>query len=185
MSRGRGRLIAALVGAGLLLLVAVVAGTVALAVRDAPDHDPEITAYAHGRAVTVPPYQFCDLRLLDEERLEMSNCRQGEPVELEVPPGYPLQLSLPRNIADAPWLAYLVYALPDDTTVTEVISHKDHPKGTPALTIDSQPAPELRLVGVEIQLPVPAIDEFGRETTVPHASWSISTQPRAGEAGDQ
>lgn len=177
----RGRVIAAMVGVGLLVLVAVTAGVVAIAAHNAPHHDPEITAYAHGTAVTVPPYQYCDLRVIGEDRLEMSDCRQNEVVDLTTPPGYPLQLSLPSEIADAPWRGYLVYVLPGDTEIlTQEIRHTDYPKGTVALTIDSQPTPELRLIGVEIQLPVPAIDETGRETTVPHASWSI----RTGTIGD-
>jgi len=180
---GRGRMIAALVGVGLLLVVGVSAFVVAIAVRNAPDHDPEITAYAHGTAVTVAPYQYCDLRMVGEDRLEMSNCRQNPVVDLETPPGYPLQLSLPSEIADAPWQGLIVYALPgDDEILTREIRHSDYEPGTLALTIDSQPAPELRLIGVEIQLPVPAIDETGRETTVPHASWSIRTGTLGGDA---
>jgi len=181
----RGRRIAALVGVGLLVLVAVVAGVVAIAVRDAPRHDPEITAYAHGTAVTVAPYQYCDLRLVSEDRLDMFDCRQNEVVDLATPPGYPLQLSLPSEIAESPWRGYLVYALPSGTEIlTQEIRNTDYEPGTLALTIDSQPAPELRLIGVEIQLPVPAIDETGRETTVPHASWSIRTGT-LGEAAAQ
>ncbi|WP_040794398.1 DUF2771 domain-containing protein [Nocardia higoensis] len=179
---GRGRVIAALVGVGLLVLVAVTAGVVAIAVRNAPHHDPEITAYAHGTAVTVAPYQYCDLRLVGEDRLEMSDCRQNPVVDLETPPGYPLQLSLPPAIADAPWQGLLVYALPGDNQIlTREIYHSDYEPGTVALTIDSRPTPDLRLIGVEIQLPVPAIDETGRETTVPHASWSIRTGTLGGD----
>lgn len=180
--RGRGRLIAALAGAGLLALVAVIAVVVTIAVRNAPRQDPEITAYAYGTAVTVPPYQYCDLRLIGEDRLDLADCRQNRVVDLETPPGYPLQLSLPSEIADAPWQGLLVYALPgDEEILTQEIYHSDYAPGTLALTIDSQPAPGLRLIGVEIQLPVPAIDEVGRETTVPHASWSIRTGTLGGD----
>ncbi|MCP2279942.1 Protein of unknown function [Nocardia amikacinitolerans] len=175
MNKLSGRTVAALVAVALTLVVAAVVVVVTVAVRNAPEHDPEITAYAHGRTVTVPPYQYCDIRIVGEEQLDLSNCRQGESVDLEVPPGYPLQLSLPSSIAEAPWLAQLVYALPNGDIVDRVISHNDYPDDALALTIDSRPLPELRLIGVELQLPVPAIDESGRETTVPHAAWSIRT----------
>ncbi|WP_067840231.1 DUF2771 domain-containing protein [Nocardia lijiangensis] len=175
MNKLTGRTIAALAAVALLLVAATVAVVVTVAVRNAPEHDPEITAYAHGKSVTVPPYQYCDIRIVGDDQLDLSNCRVGESIDLEVPAGYPLQLSLPRSIADAPWLAQLVYALPNGDIVDRIISHNDYPEGTPALTIDSRPLPELRLIGVELQLPVPAIDESGRETTVPHAAWSIRT----------
>ncbi|HLS76228.1 MAG TPA: DUF2771 domain-containing protein [Nocardia sp.] len=171
-----GRLFAVLAGLGVLVVAAVTAVVVAIAVRDAPGHDPRITAYAHGTAVTVDPYQYCDLRLVGEDRLEMSNCRQNPVVDLEVPPGYPLQLSLPSEIVDAPWQGIVLYAPPGGQQVlAREIFRSDYEPGTRALTIESEPEPGLRMIGVEIQLPVPAIDEQGNETTVPHASWSIRT----------
>lgn len=176
MNKLSGRTVAALVAVALLVLAGVTAGLVAVAVRNAPEHDPEITAYAYGRTVTVPPYHYCDVRLVEGQRLEMSDCRSGESVDLAVPQGYPLQISLPPDIAEAPWLAQLVYALPSGDIVDRVVSRNDYPKGAVAITIDSQPLPELRLIGVEFQLPVPAIDEQGRESTVPHATWSIRTE---------
>lgn len=56
-----------------------------------------------------------------------------------------------------------------------MISRNDYPDRALALTIDSMPEPDLRLIGVELQLPILARDETGKEFYVPHAAWSIST----------
>ncbi|WP_051161479.1 DUF2771 domain-containing protein [Nocardia brevicatena] len=157
----------ALLTAGLLVLVAATVGVVWALVRDAEPHDPEITAYAHGTTVTVPPFMYCTVRMQD--------CRYGETVPLEVPAGYPLQLSLPDRVVDAPWRMQQVYALPSGDEIARPIDHTGFPEGTRAITVPSRPEPDLRLIGVELQLPILAIDETGREFSVPHAVWSIKT----------
>ncbi|MGN2641793.1 DUF2771 domain-containing protein [Nocardia takedensis] len=188
------RTILALVAAGLLLVTAAVAGVVAVAVRDAPERSPQLTAYAHGRTVDVAPFAYCSVTMRDCEVLPErpadaegtvfaglpcregeGGCQQGRTVDLEVPPGYPLQLSLPAKIAHAPWIAQLVYATDTGQRVDQVVSRNDYPDGSYALTIDSRPEPQLRLIGVELQLPILARDEAGNEFYVPHAAWSIST----------
>lgn len=190
----RTRTIVALVATGLLVVAAAVAGLVAVTVRDAPTRAPELTAYAHGTTVDVGAFAYCAVTMRDCTVLPASaadaqntvfeqlpcaadaaRCRHGATVRLEVPPGYPLQLSLPKRVAHAPWIARLVYVTPNDERVDEVVSRNDYPDGSYALTINSRPAPELRLIGVELQLPILARDETGREFYVPHAAWSIST----------
>ncbi|WP_227998362.1 DUF2771 domain-containing protein [Nocardia australiensis] len=189
------RTILALGTTALLVVIIAFVGVLAVLIRDAPEHEPELTAYAHGTAVTVPPYGYCtplmqDCHILPERGADADNssifsrlpcgeetpdCLSGKTVRLEVPPGYPLQLSLPKKIADAPWIARLVYMLPNGETVDQIVSRNDYPEGSLALTIDSKPEPDLRLVGVEMQLPILAKDETGQEFYLPHAAWSIST----------
>ncbi|WP_069162171.1 DUF2771 domain-containing protein [Nocardia altamirensis] len=166
---GTRTIVALIVAAGLVFTAAFVAVLVTL-IGDAKERDPEITAYAHGRTVTVAPYVYCTVRLED--------CRFGKTVELEVPPDYPLQLSLPKKIAEAPWMARLVYVLPNGDRVDRVVSHNDFPDGALAITIESRPEPDLRLAGVELQLPILTKDiDTGEESYRPHAAWSISTEP--------
>ncbi|WP_092927785.1 DUF2771 family protein [Actinopolyspora alba] len=68
-----------------------------------PD-EPGVTFYSHGESVRVPPVQYC-------ERL----ARQcGEPApeaagELPMPAGYPLQISVPDEVASAPWQVVFTY----------------------------------------------------------------------------
>ncbi|MEV0295858.1 DUF2771 domain-containing protein [Nocardia sp. NPDC050710] len=194
MTKPNARTILALVAAGLLVVVVAMVGVLVVTVRNAPEHAPELTAYAHGTTVDVQPFAYCAVTMQDckvlPERPEdaegtvfaglpcdpdATECKQGHTVNLEVPPGYPLQLSLPRKVADAPWLAQLIFVTPTGEKVAQVISRNDYPEGAMALTIDSRPIPELRLIGVELQLPILARDETGREFYVPHAAWSIST----------
>lgn len=162
------RAIGALVVAALLVFTVAFVGVLVVLVRNADEHDPVITAYAHGKTVDVTPYVYCTVK--------MEDCRYGQTIELKVPKDYPLQLSLPKQVADAPWLAQLVYALPNGDRIDRVISHANFDAGALAVTIDSNPEPDLRLVGVELQLPILARDkDTGKEFYLPHAAWSIST----------
>ncbi|WP_040788513.1 DUF2771 domain-containing protein [Nocardia paucivorans] len=167
MSTYNVRTTVALITAGFLVLVAATVGVVWAQVRNAEPHDPEITAYAHGTTVTVPPFMYCTV--------QMQDCRYGETVSLEVPAEYPLQLSLPDQVVDAPWQMQQIYVLPSGDEIGRAIDHTAFPEGTRAITVQSRPEPDLRLIGVELQLPILAIDETGREFTVPHAVWSIKT----------
>ncbi|MFE7796464.1 DUF2771 domain-containing protein [Nocardia sp. NPDC057440] len=195
MSKPGTRTLIALGTAAALVFVVAFVGVLAVLIRNAPESEPEITAYAHGTAITVRPYGYCtplmqDCRILPERggnadvgsifsRLPCGestpDCQTGKTFHLEVPAGYPLQMSLPTKIADAPWIARLVYALPNGDTVDRIVSRNDYPKGALNLTIDSKPEPDLRLIGVEMQLPILAKDETGQEFYLPHAAWSIST----------
>lgn len=167
MSTNRFRTTLALALAGILVLVAGTAGVVWLLARDAEPHKPELTAYAHGEAVTVPPFYFCTVR--------MENCEQGDTVFLEVPAGNPLQISLPSEVVGTPWELLPLYADENGEVVEKPSSYRDHPDGTRALTVDSDPEPGLELIGVELQVMIIAIDETGREFSIPHAIWSLKT----------
>ncbi|MDO3650356.1 DUF2771 domain-containing protein [Nocardia mangyaensis] len=156
------------VGAGLAAVAVVTAVWVAVAVSKAPAHEPEITAYAHGKSVTVAPFMYCTVR--------MEDCAYGETTPLRVPSGMPVQISLPSEIVDSPWLIQLIYQRPDGEQVDRVLSFADYPARARALTIESQPEPDLRLAGIEVQLPILARDvDTGRESYIPHAAWSIVT----------
>ncbi|MEU8897937.1 DUF2771 domain-containing protein [Nocardia sp. NPDC048505] len=186
-----GRTILALLAVAAVVVVGVAAVVTVAAIRNAPKQAPELTAYAHGTTVDVTPFAYCaktmrDCRVLPQSATdiagtvfeglpcESSGCEKGRTVSLEVPTGYPLQLSLPAQIVDAPWVAQILYATEDNQLVPAELSYNKYPKGTRAITIDSQPVPELRLIGVELQLLIPARDETGREFYVPHAAWSIN-----------
>ncbi|MFC9892637.1 DUF2771 domain-containing protein [Nocardia sp. NPDC127579] len=187
-----GRTIIALLAAVTLVVGVAFVGVLYVAIRDAPKQAPKLTAYAHGKTVDVVPFAYCAVSMRDCQVLPQqpedvvatvfeglpcaaAGCEKGRTAELEVPPGYPLQLSLPDAVADAPWVAQLVYATEDGQPVGKVVSHNNYPAGARAITIDSRPLPELRLIGVELQLPILAKNQAGREFYVPHAAWSINT----------
>lgn len=196
MSQTRTRTIVALVGAALLVFVAAVAAVVTIAVRHADQPEPAVTAYAHGKSVTVQPFMYCTVRS-ENNQLKFDDCDNSQSISnLNVPPGSPLQLSLPNEIADAPWRMAIVYALPNGQAAQSTIWYRDQVekacqvpsplaaepanpaeslKDCRALTIETPADPRLRLAGIELQLPVPARDESGQEGYVPHAIWSIRT----------
>lgn len=168
MSKLNVRTIVVLVAVGLFAVAAVTAGLVAYGVSKAPERDPQITAFARGTTVTVDPFLYCTVTMQD--------CRYGETTELTTTAGRPVQLSLPDKIAESPWLVQLIYQRPSGEQVDRVLSFADFPSGARALTIDTRPEPDLRLAGIEVQLPILARDTVtGRETYIPHAAWSIST----------
>ncbi|GGN84926.1 DUF2771 domain-containing protein [Nocardia rhizosphaerihabitans] len=168
MSKLNVRTIVALVAVGLFAVAAVTAGLVAYAVSKAPEHQPQITAFAHGETITVDPFMYCTVTMQD--------CRYGEMAELPVQSGKPVQISLPDQISESPWLVQLIYQRPSGEQVDRVLSFADYPAGIRALTVESQPEPDLRLIGIEVQLPILARDTAtGRESYIPHAAWSIAT----------
>ncbi|MGX1809836.1 DUF2771 domain-containing protein [Nocardia sp. NPDC055321] len=172
MSTPKARTIVGLLAALLVAAVAYVAVIVYLA-RDVEAPDPQITAYAHGKTVTVDPFMYCTVHV-ENNMLDLRDCEESQFVaNLDVPPGYPLQLSLPKQISDAPWQMVMVYALPDGSAVKQVATHRDYPENARAITVQTPPDPRLQLAVVEIQLPVPARDADGNEGYIPHAVWSI------------
>ncbi|MFF0542412.1 DUF2771 domain-containing protein [Nocardia thailandica] len=156
-----------LAAVALLVVAGATAAITAFAIHRAPERHPQITAYADGTTVTVDPFLYCTVR--------MEDCTYGETTPLTVRSGYPVQLSLPDKIADSPWLVQLIYQRPDGEQVDRILSFVDYPAAR-SLTIESQPEPDLRLAGIEVQLPILARDTTtGQETYIPHAAWSILT----------
>ncbi|WP_216895152.1 DUF2771 domain-containing protein [Nocardia alni] len=177
MTKPNTRTIVALAAAAVLVVIVAVAAVVTVAVHNAKKPDPSITAYAHGKAVTVAPYRYCTVAGMSEMGQLSLNCHESNiTVPLNVPPGSPLQISLPKKIANAPWIMMREYVFPDGRThVRDVKTYQDFKPGTLAVTVPSRPTPNLRLVGIELQLVMPARDESGREFYAPYQVWSIKT----------
>ncbi|WP_067531040.1 DUF2771 family protein [Nocardia crassostreae] len=188
MTKPNARTIAALLA---VLLVAAVAyfGAIFMIARNADKPEPTVTAYAHGKSITVQPYLYCgvrmdDCRVLPQEDIglpaqltcpEGEDCHTGQSNDLEVPAGYPLQLSLPKEVIDSPWLIVALYRTPDGQILENQLTHRDFDEGTAAVTIPS--VPKLPLLGVEIQLSILTRDmTTGQEGYMPHAAWSVRTQ---------
>jgi hypothetical protein len=146
-------------------LIAVVAAAVVvvMAIRDSDEHLPQITAYAYGETITVEPAQYCGF--------DLKECTQGDLAMLDVPAGMPLQLSLPKEIADAPWRLVMVYQGPDGELVPQERYYRSGEAD--AVTVVSNRTPAWQLNGVEVQLPSAVVDENG----LPHARavWAIKT----------
>ncbi|AOW94987.1 hypothetical protein BFN03_13900 [Rhodococcus sp. WMMA185] len=159
--QSRTKKILTLLSVGLVVALVAFVGVIYTLVRNSPDRLPEITAFAHDRTERVSPLAYCNLYLED--------CQSFGVTELDVPPGYPLQLSLPPEIVDAPWRIFALYQDPSGAPVILQQAYRAGEKR--AVTVPS--SEELQLAGVEIQLPSAVVDQEG----LPHARavWSIKT----------
>ncbi|WP_154785883.1 DUF2771 family protein [Nocardia aurantiaca] len=189
MSQTKTRTIVALSGVALLVFVAAVAAVVTIAVRDTNKPDPEITAYAHGKSVSVSPFLYCDLEV-SKDRLSMGKCDSTQDIsDMDIPPGSTVQLSLPKEIADAPWEILIGYRLPNNKANGDILTSQkpwrlsgkperdEDPGWAKPLTVTIKtPANEhVRLAIMELHLPVPAQDENGNQGVINRGIWAIHT----------
>lgn len=124
----------------------------------------EISVYSDGHLTRVGPYQFCPV-------LDLDNCaRPGVQGELAVNERDAVQLSVPREIARAPWRLLRVYEDPADTTITV---HR--PNTRLADTIATVDPDRGKLTGIAVQLLTVVQDETGELFEMPHAEWSVAT----------
>lgn len=130
--------------------------------RDQGPHLPEISAYSQGHLTRVGPYRFC--RVFDPTDCIVP-ADQGE---LPVTGRQPVQLSIPGEIARAPWVLLRTY---EDDDLVEIVP----PDTKLAVTIPTVDAQRGRLTGIVVQLPTWVRDEAGNEFPVPHAEWSVQT----------
>jgi hypothetical protein len=132
-----------------------------LAQHPPPGH-PEISAYSHGKLVRVGPYRYCEV-------LNPTDCETPRTDgELTVDPRHPVQLSVPAEIARAPWILVRSYESAD-------VIDEFRPDTKLAVTIATVDPNRGRLFGVAVQLPTLVRDQEGNEFPVPHAEWSVRT----------
>jgi hypothetical protein len=87
-------------------IASLVAGGLLLAGCSAP-HPPEVTFFADGTAIRLNPAQYC--------RQEADTC-EGFPEakgSMSVPGGKPLNISVPSQVAEAPWVVVFKYRAAD------------------------------------------------------------------------
>jgi hypothetical protein len=132
-----------------------------LAQHPPPGH-PEISAYSDGKLVRVGPYRYCEV-------LNPTDCETPRTDgELTVDPRHPVQLSVPAEIARAPWILVRSYESAD-------VVDEFRPDTKLAVTIPTVDPNRGRLFGVAVQLPTLVRDQEGNEFPVPHAEWSVRT----------
>lgn len=64
----------------------------------ASEHLPELTVYADGTAIELAPINYCDVRVTDCQ----PNAAAGG--QLKARPGKPVQISVPTEVAETPWV---------------------------------------------------------------------------------
>ena len=151
------------IAAAVVVLGAVGAGIGAWTlVRKQGSPLPQISAYSRGTTVRVDPYLYCNVVNLDD-------CvKGGVQGELSVNARYPVQLSVPAPISQAPWRLLRVYSDERNTTTTAY-----RPGTRLAVTVPTMDPQHGRVVGLVIQLLTLVKDENGELHDLPHAEWSV------------
>ncbi|MCH9699845.1 MAG: DUF2771 domain-containing protein [Actinomycetia bacterium] len=130
--------------------------------RDHTPQLPEISAYSHGYLTRVGPYRFCKV-------FDPTDCIvPAEQGELPVKGRFPVQVSVPSAIAEAPWVLLRAYEGGD-------LIEEFRPYDRLAVTVPTVDPHRGRLTGIAVQLPTLVRDEAGNEFPVPHAEWSVRT----------
>lgn len=147
----------------IVVLAAIGAGVGAWTlVRGQHTPQPQISVYSDRHTVRVDPFLYCNV-------VNLNDCLDGGVQgELGVSARYPVQLSVPTRISDAPWRLLQVYADEPDTIINTY-----RPGAQSAVTIPTVDPQRGRLVGLVVQLLTLVEDETGELRDLPHAEWSI------------
>lgn len=131
--------------------------------------DPPEVEFAAGDArVTARPTQYCDVAL--------TNCEADAtaPVTLTVPPGTPLRVTVPDEVAQTPWTVVFSYRSGSGELIDErsrIFSPNE--RNEFVLTLPD-PADRLRTAEVQ-QIGVPQVDPETGEVQYPaRASWVLT-----------
>jgi hypothetical protein len=134
---------------------------------------PDVTFAAGAATVVAKPTQYCDLKLAD------CTSDATAPVELAVPLGTPLQVTVPEEISSTPWQVVFSYR---DSKGAQTDGR------SPVFPVDTQktyslqlPDPGDRLLAAQVQQygPPPQADPETGELQFPiRASWVLTAKAR-------
>lgn len=129
---------------------------------------PQVRFAAGPAGAVAGPAQYCDLDLTD------CTGDPAAPVELAVPPGTPLQITVPAEVAAAPWHVVFTYR---DSAGQQVDERSPlFGPGQRSLYTLELPTPDARLIEAQVQQfgPAPAINPETGEIEFPvRASWVV------------
>ena len=146
-----------------------VAAAVLLLAACGADEPPEVTFAAGDASAVARPTQYCDVALTD------CTGDATAPVELAVPPGTPVQITVPAEIAETPW--QVVYSYRDAAGAqaderSPVFAPAERSLWTLQLT---DPAARLLTAQVQQYGPPPQINPDTGEVEFPiRASWVLT-----------
>jgi hypothetical protein len=144
--------------------------TVLLLAACSTPEPPTVTFAAGARSVVAAPTQYCEI--------DLSTCADpGSPAELPVPAGTPLQITVPAEVAGAPW--HVVFSYRDDSgRQIDERSGLFRPDERTLYTLEL-PTPTARLLEAQVQQfgPPPEVDEETQEIEFPiRASWVLKVE---------
>ncbi|EIF00617.1 MULTISPECIES: DUF2771 family protein [Saccharomonospora] len=159
-------------------VVALTAAGAAVLTGCSAPHPPEVTFYADGDSVQALPLSYCDALLTACDT-------DGEPVTLDARPGQPVQISVPAEIAETPWLVIVQSAAPDGTLLP--MQQEVFTDGTRHAHTVVPETPEHQPLVVEVQQlgaayavdenDQPIMDEQGSPQLVVRGVWSLQIDP--------
>lgn len=132
---------------------------------------PEVTFAAGATSVVARPTQYCDI--------DLTNCSSdpAAPVALTVPPGTPLQVSVPEAVSSTPWQVVFSYR---DGTGAQTDGR------SPVFAVNAQQTYSLQLPGATDRLITAQVQQYGPppqanpdtgELEFPiRASWVLTTK---------
>ncbi|NIH86955.1 DUF2771 family protein [Amycolatopsis granulosa] len=160
-----------------LLLLA--AGALTLTGCTATAGPPEVTFFGDGHTVNAGPIVNCDALL--------KSCSQdpGAAATLKVRPGKPVQISVPSEIGDTPWLVNVQYT--NAKGELQPVKQQYFSPGAKLAYTATGNTPGDQLVVVEVQqlgavfaadqAGNPILDENGNPQLVARSLWTLQVQP--------
>jgi hypothetical protein len=143
---------------------------------------PEVTFFADGHTVNSAPLIHCDELV--------RKCEQSPEgaSSLKVRPGKPVQISIPSEIADTPWVVNVQYA--NAKGELQPVKQEAFTGGNRLAYTATAPAADDQLLVVEIQqlgaayaadeTGQPIVDDAGNPQLVVRAIWSLQIDPASG-----
>jgi hypothetical protein len=133
---------------------------------------PQVTFAAGTASVVARPTQACDLKF--------TQCHNDPeaPVKLAVPPGTPLQVTVPQDVAQTPW--QIVFTYRDATGAQQDQRTRVFPAGERSEYTLELPEPADRLIVAQVQQygPPPQADPATGEFQFPiRTSWVLTAAP--------
>jgi hypothetical protein len=130
---------------------------------------PQVTFAAGTASVVARPTQSCDLKFT-----ECHNDPEA-PVKLPVPPGTPLEVTVPDDVAKTPW--QIVFTYRDSAGVQQDQRSRVFPPGQRTMYTLELPEPADRLIVAQVQqyAPLPQADPATGEIQFPiRTSWVLT-----------
>ena len=171
----------AILAAGAVAMLAVIAVATTLLVRGHHEELPRISLTADRHNVRAEPVFWCDVKLTDCKPFDPRPLPEIpiDPVDFPVTAGKTLTLSVPQEVAEGPWALVAQYSTPRGLQATQWIHHSES-----TFTQVLKTSPDRVLMGVEItplsavlEDATPESFEAGQGSLLPRAMYSIKTAP--------
>ncbi|WP_020669980.1 DUF2771 family protein [Amycolatopsis nigrescens] len=140
---------------------------------------PQVTFFADGNTVEAAPMIHCDAKV---QKCEQND---GAKAQLKVRAGQPVQISVPSEVAETPWVVNVQYT--NAKGELQPVKQETFTNGKQFAYTASANGSDGQLVVVEVQQlgaayaadesGQPALDEDGQPQLVARAVWSLQVQP--------